>query len=213
MRFRKYVGDYWKWRYDVEGRLVPSKVSIFGWRLCLDRLPTRRNLQKRGVTFQEDNTTCGLCKKGVEEVDHLFCTCMEAWVVWAKMIKWWGMELVMPDTVKGVAETFIYGLGSLVGKEMGAYIFLVTACRPAIIVSSPSAAEECLSKNDIIFASHPRLMIGEHMSDNCKSLVWYSRQARSFKNSAFGVNAQCDDEDDSSKVILWQEHSGCGRGE
>ncbi|GKV34368.1 hypothetical protein SLEP1_g42745 [Rubroshorea leprosula] len=127
IQLRKYVGDYWKWRYDVEGRLVPFKVSIFGWRLCLDRLPTRRNLQKRGVTFQEDNTTCGLCKKGVEEVDHLFCTCMEAWVVWAKTIKWWGMELVMPDTVKGVAETFIYGLGSLVGKEMGVYIFLVTA--------------------------------------------------------------------------------------
>ncbi|GKV50472.1 hypothetical protein SLEP1_g57172 [Rubroshorea leprosula] len=89
LQLRKYVSDYWKWRYDVEGRLVPSK--------------------------------------GVEEVDHLFCTCMEAWVVWVKMIKWWGMELVMPDTVKGVAETFIYGLGSLVGKEMGAYIFLVTA--------------------------------------------------------------------------------------
>ncbi|GKU87734.1 hypothetical protein SLEP1_g2081 [Rubroshorea leprosula] len=120
-----WVGS--KMRKRSCGRLVPSKVSIFGWRLCLDRLPTRRNLQKRGVTFQGDNMMCGLCKKGVEEVDHLFCTCMEAWVVWAKMIKWWGMELVMPDTVKGVAETFIYELGSLVGKEMGAFIFLVTA--------------------------------------------------------------------------------------
>ncbi|GKV32726.1 hypothetical protein SLEP1_g41312 [Rubroshorea leprosula] len=70
---------------------------------------------------------CGLCKKGVEEVDHLFCTCMEAWVVWVKTIKWWGMEVVMPNTVKGVAEMFIYGIGSLVGKKMGACIFLVTA--------------------------------------------------------------------------------------
>ncbi|GKV19346.1 hypothetical protein SLEP1_g29624 [Rubroshorea leprosula] len=127
MQLRKYVGDYWKWRYDVEGRLVPSKVSIFGWRLCLDRLPTRGNLKKRGVTLQGDNMMCGLCKKEMEEVDHLFCTCMEAWVVWVKLIKWWGIEVVMPDTVKGVAELFIYGIGSLVGKEMGACIFLVTA--------------------------------------------------------------------------------------
>ncbi|GKV48490.1 hypothetical protein SLEP1_g55300 [Rubroshorea leprosula] len=123
----KSVGDNWKWRYEAEGRLVPSKVSFFGWRLCLDRLPTRGNLQKRGVNFQEDNILCGFCKKGVEEVDHLFCTCMEAWGVWVKTIKWWGMEVVMPDTVKGVAEMFINGIGSLVGKEMGACIFLVTA--------------------------------------------------------------------------------------
>ncbi|GLT38019.1 hypothetical protein SLA2020_122920 [Shorea laevis] len=69
---------------------------------------------------------CGLCKKGMEDVDHLFCTCMEAWLVWAGMIKWWGMEVVMPNIVKGVAEIFICGLGSLASKEMAACIFLVT---------------------------------------------------------------------------------------
>ncbi|GLT30957.1 hypothetical protein SLA2020_057280 [Shorea laevis] len=155
VQLRKDGVDYWQWRYDGEGRyavkkayellasveclledqlcklvwcrLVPSKVGFFGWRLCLDRLPTRRNLQIRGVTLQEDGLRCALCKEGVEEVNHLFCTCREAWLVWVKVIKWWGLEVVMPDTVKGVADIFIWCIGRLVGKEMGACIFLVTS--------------------------------------------------------------------------------------
>ncbi|GLU04190.1 hypothetical protein SLE2022_213490 [Rubroshorea leprosula] len=44
--------------------------------------------------------------------------------------------------------------------------------RPVVVVSSPSTAEECLTKNDIIFANRPRLMIAEHIGNNCKSLAW-----------------------------------------
>ncbi|GKU92853.1 hypothetical protein SLEP1_g6524 [Rubroshorea leprosula] len=106
IKLRKGVEDLWQWRYEVEGRyvvktayeslapedrlleeqlcnviwckMVPSKVGVFGWRLCLDRLPTRWNLRKRGVVLQEDGMVCGLCKEGVEDVNHLFCTCKEA---------------------------------------------------------------------------------------------------------------------------------------
>ncbi|GLT45582.1 hypothetical protein SLA2020_194050 [Shorea laevis] len=155
VQLRKNMVDSWQWRYDVEGRyivkraydflapveclledqlcklvwcrLVPSKVGFFGWRLCLDRLPTRWNLQKRGVTLQGDGIVCDICKEGVEDVNHLFCLCMEAWLLWVKVIKWWGMDVVMPATVKGVADIFIYCLGNLVGKEMGACIFLVVS--------------------------------------------------------------------------------------
>ncbi|GLT37855.1 hypothetical protein SLA2020_121420 [Shorea laevis] len=113
VQIRKYLADTWKWRYGVESRyivktayeilapvecllegqlckliwckLVPSKVGFFGWRLCLDRLPTRLNLQKRRVVLQGDDMMCGLCKERVEEVNHLFCTCKAAWLVWAKV--------------------------------------------------------------------------------------------------------------------------------
>ncbi|GKV26502.1 hypothetical protein SLEP1_g35790 [Rubroshorea leprosula] len=141
IRLRKVVEDAWQWRYEVEGRyvvktayeylapedrllekhlckviwckMVPSKVGIFGWRLCLDRLPTRWNLRKRGVVLQEDGIVCGLCKEGVEDVNHLFCTCKEAWLVWVMVIKWWGVEVVMPDTVRGVVDLFLWSNGEL----------------------------------------------------------------------------------------------------
>ncbi|GKV11209.1 hypothetical protein SLEP1_g22480 [Rubroshorea leprosula] len=155
IKLRKGMADSWRWKYDAEGRyvvktayefldpeecllerhlckliwckLVPSKVGFFGWRLCLDRLPTRWNLRQRGVVLQGDGLVCGLCKEGVEDVNHLFCTCKSAWLVWVKVIKWWGLEVVMPDTVRGVVDFFLWWLGSVGGKEMGACIFLVTS--------------------------------------------------------------------------------------
>ncbi|GLT58784.1 hypothetical protein SLA2020_316500 [Shorea laevis] len=153
VQLRKGEADSWQWMYDVGGKyivktaydflalvdcvlegqlcnlvwcgMVPSKVSFFGWRLCLDRLPTRWNLLKRGMVLQGDGVKCGLCYEGVEDVNHLFCTCKTAWLVWVKVTQWWGLEVVMPGTVRGVVDFFLGCLGKLVGKEMGACIFLV----------------------------------------------------------------------------------------
>ncbi|GKV49682.1 hypothetical protein SLEP1_g56420 [Rubroshorea leprosula] len=141
IKLRKGVADLWQWRYDVERRyvvkttyeflapedrllegqlckviwckMVPSKVGFFGWRLYLDRLPTRWNLRKRGVVLQGDGMVCGLCKEGVEDVNHLFCTCKVAWLGWVKVFKWWGVEVVMPDTVRGVVDLFLWSNGEL----------------------------------------------------------------------------------------------------
>ncbi|GKV17695.1 hypothetical protein SLEP1_g28164 [Rubroshorea leprosula] len=107
-------------------RLVPSKVSFFGWRLCLQRLPTKWNLQKRGVVL-EGGLMCGLCTEEVEDINHVFCTCKEVWLIWVMVLSWWGFEVVLPDILEGVAEIFLFGLGKVVGKELGASLFLVTS--------------------------------------------------------------------------------------
>ncbi|GKV27596.1 hypothetical protein SLEP1_g36755 [Rubroshorea leprosula] len=74
VKLKEGAGDVWKWVHVMDGkyvvklaydflastervledqmckligcRLVPSKVAFFGWRLCLDRLSTKNNLQK-----------------------------------------------------------------------------------------------------------------------------------------------------------------------
>ncbi|GLT34080.1 hypothetical protein SLA2020_086230 [Shorea laevis] len=153
VQIKEGVPDRWKWKYNVDGtyqvkkaydflanveslmevqlckftwcRLVPSKVGFFGWRLLLDRLPTKRNLQKRGVALQGDGLRCVLCNEEVEEINHLFCNCLEAWLVWVRVFNWWGLDVVWPNTVQGVAELFMYSMGRLVGKEVSATMFLV----------------------------------------------------------------------------------------
>ncbi|GLT79003.1 hypothetical protein SLA2020_505170 [Shorea laevis] len=37
-----------KWCKLIWGRYIPSKVSIFGWRLLLNRLATKENIFRRG---------------------------------------------------------------------------------------------------------------------------------------------------------------------
>ncbi|GKV02234.1 hypothetical protein SLEP1_g14693 [Rubroshorea leprosula] len=154
-QLKKGVNDTRRWIHDLEGkymvkkayeflaptesiledqwskliwcRLVPSKVSFFGWRLCIDRLPTKRNIMKRRVSRQEEELMCGLCCDMVEEANHLFCMCKEPWIIWVEILQWWGMETVIPNNILGVAEIFVQDVGKIIGKEMGACISLVVS--------------------------------------------------------------------------------------
>ncbi|GKV49670.1 hypothetical protein SLEP1_g56408 [Rubroshorea leprosula] len=44
----------------IWNQLMPAKVSVFTWRLCLNRLPTKDNLIQRGVDLVS-NPSCVLC--------------------------------------------------------------------------------------------------------------------------------------------------------
>jgi hypothetical protein len=59
-------------------------------------------------------------------------------------------------------------------NKYGPILFIQFGSRPVILVSSPSVAEECLSKNDIIFANRPRLLAGKHLGYNYTTLTWAS---------------------------------------
>lgn len=51
-------------------------------------------------------------------------------------------------------------------------MLLKLGSRRVLLVSSASAAEECFTKNDIVFANRPRLLAGKHVGRNYTSLVW-----------------------------------------
>lgn len=60
---------------------VPSKVQIFLWAACGDRLPTIDNLQKRGMYIPN---VYSLCYKNAESVHHIFIHCEYASEVLAR---------------------------------------------------------------------------------------------------------------------------------
>uniref|UniRef100_A0A2N9J0S2 Cytochrome P450 n=1 Tax=Fagus sylvatica TaxID=28930 RepID=A0A2N9J0S2_FAGSY len=59
-----------------------------------------------------------------------------------------------------------------ISNKYGPILLLKLGSRPVLIISSPSAAEECLSKHDIVFANRPRILAGKHLGYNHTSLVW-----------------------------------------
>ncbi|XP_065880257.1 cytochrome P450 81C13-like [Euphorbia lathyris] len=59
-------------------------------------------------------------------------------------------------------------------SQFGQIISLKFGCRPVLVVSSPSAVEECLAKNDVIFANRPKSMSGDHFTYNYVTYVWAS---------------------------------------
>ncbi|XWS14771.1 hypothetical protein CRYUN_Cryun35bG0036900 [Craigia yunnanensis] len=59
-----------------------------------------------------------------------------------------------------------------ISNKNGPILLLHFGSRPVLLISSPSAAEECFTKNDIVFANRPLLLFGKHMGYNYTSLIW-----------------------------------------
>ncbi|XP_022149457.1 cytochrome P450 81E8-like isoform X2 [Momordica charantia] len=53
-----------------------------------------------------------------------------------------------------------------IAAEYGPIFSLRFGSRLAVVVSSLDTAEECLTKNDVVFANRPRLIIGKHLGYN-----------------------------------------------
>lgn len=63
---------------------------------------------------------------------------------------------------------------SRISARYGPVLLLQFGSRRVLLVSSPSAAEECLSKHDLTFANRPHLLVGKHLGNDCTSIVWAS---------------------------------------
>lgn len=61
-----------------------------------------------------------------------------------------------------------------ISHRYGPVVLLQFGSRRVLVVSSPSAAEDCLSRNDVIFANRPHLLAGKHIGNNYTSLAWSS---------------------------------------
>ncbi|GKU93830.1 hypothetical protein SLEP1_g7393 [Rubroshorea leprosula] len=73
--------------------LFPSKVSAFNWQLVLDRIPTRMNLLRRGITKDMEEGRCAICGEADENAGHLFLNCKCARWIWKACAKWWGAKI------------------------------------------------------------------------------------------------------------------------
>ena len=83
---------------DVWHRHIPTKVSLFVWRLLRDRLPTQANLFRRNII----STTDSLCAAGYETQEnsrHLFLEYETASTLWFKICNWLGISSVIPGEI------------------------------------------------------------------------------------------------------------------
>nr|GEV56043.1 RNA-directed DNA polymerase, eukaryota [Tanacetum cinerariifolium] len=65
---------------------LPRMVTIFVWRLLLDRLPHRVNLSSRGLEIP--SIVCPVCKAVAETSDHIFYACDTTSNVWRQIRTW-----------------------------------------------------------------------------------------------------------------------------
>ncbi|GKA96144.1 RNA-directed DNA polymerase, eukaryota, partial [Tanacetum coccineum] len=71
-------------------KYVPIKINVFAWKVFLDRLPTRSNLQHRGVLVSD--LLCPLCSSAQEDSSHLFFSCRLATDIVRLVYRWWNLS-------------------------------------------------------------------------------------------------------------------------
>nr|GEV58519.1 RNA-directed DNA polymerase, eukaryota, reverse transcriptase zinc-binding domain protein [Tanacetum cinerariifolium] len=72
-------------------RHIPIKVNIFVWRLMLNTLPVRVNLDRRGIDV--DSVLCPKCQADVETINYIFFSYYMALELWAKLARWWDLYI------------------------------------------------------------------------------------------------------------------------
>ncbi|CAN1830164.1 Cytochrome P450 81C13, partial [Linum perenne] len=57
-------------------------------------------------------------------------------------------------------------------QRYGPILFLKLGCRSFLVLSSPSAVEECFTKNDVVFANRPKSISSDYFTYNYRAYVW-----------------------------------------
>ena len=66
----------WKTMWQLK---LPAKIRIFSWKACMDGLPTRLNLARRGLNIE---TMCPQCETALESTSHALIHCEKLGDVW-----------------------------------------------------------------------------------------------------------------------------------
>ncbi|GJT76979.1 RNA-directed DNA polymerase, eukaryota, reverse transcriptase zinc-binding domain protein [Tanacetum coccineum] len=78
-------------------RCIPNKIKVFLWRLSLNKLPSRVNLDLKGIDV--GSLLCPICQEDVESVNHIFFSCEMAKALWDLFAKWWELDIPFCDNI------------------------------------------------------------------------------------------------------------------
>ncbi|XP_021980661.1 uncharacterized protein LOC110876808 [Helianthus annuus] len=80
------------------------KVNFLAWRALMGKVASKVGLIERGVSIP--NNMCDRCGIGIEDVDHLFASCLFARSIWWNIFAW--IRVPFPLAASSLAAIFEY---------------------------------------------------------------------------------------------------------
>ncbi|XP_028056259.1 uncharacterized protein LOC114260377 [Camellia sinensis] len=88
----------------IWNNFAPPKVQFFMWLAWLGKVKTSSFLHRIGILSESANLACVFWHDEVETVDHLFLFCPFVWLLWSNIVRWWGLQWVLPGSVSGLLQ-------------------------------------------------------------------------------------------------------------
>ncbi|GJR90867.1 RNA-directed DNA polymerase, eukaryota, reverse transcriptase zinc-binding domain protein [Tanacetum coccineum] len=98
-------------------KIIPIKVNIHAWRVCLDKIPTRLNLSIRGIDIP--SILCPLCNTAVESTSRIFFSYPLARQVRSKVMRWWELDDI---SINGYGEWLSWLVNSRLPKHLKTFL-------------------------------------------------------------------------------------------
>ncbi|GKV41009.1 hypothetical protein SLEP1_g48590 [Rubroshorea leprosula] len=153
-QFRELINKVKLHRGEVDSwRWIHSGDSVYSAKKAYDFLSPKCFIldEKWSRVIWEGNVCCGLCHEGVEQLQHIFCDCKEVWLVWMKVLGWWGVQSVLPKDIFGLADAVVAGINGGSWTDLGPLIFLVTAWNKAAVSPIQIGFYDCWSARRPLF--------------------------------------------------------------
>ncbi|GAU24549.1 hypothetical protein TSUD_148900 [Trifolium subterraneum] len=107
LRYEEDMEEVKEWVFEhIWDSPAPSKVIAFSCQLLYDRVPTRSNLEVRGLLGADLPWECVGCVGSRESSVHLFLHCPSAMLVWKEVFRWLGVMIVIPPSLFSLFEIF-----------------------------------------------------------------------------------------------------------
>ncbi|XP_058726606.1 uncharacterized protein LOC131597964 [Vicia villosa] len=142
------------WKMDV-----PFKIKAFGWRLFLNKLPTKDLLANRGISLSYNDLLCILCGCGMEDRNHFFFSCPVVKRVWREMAIWVGKKENREEgCLANFMDWYYYFEGNKVRHKKEGIVWLATTWYMWILRNGVCFRKDKWSVNNVVW--------------NIKTLVW-----------------------------------------
>ncbi|GMP35715.1 hypothetical protein CsSME_00008056 [Camellia sinensis var. sinensis] len=89
---------------SIWNNFAPPKVQFFGWLAWLGKVKTSSFLHRIGILDGSANLACVFCQNEIETVDHIFLFCPFVWLLSSNIIRWWGLQSIIPGSVNGLLQ-------------------------------------------------------------------------------------------------------------
>lgn len=117
VRYLSFLTKLWK-------STIPSKIHVFCWIFLLNCLPTKDQLQYRGIMLDSSCLLCPFYSSVFEDVSHLFCSCAFSLGIWFKVCNWLGIEYFgVVATLEDHFGSFYANLSKVYKKQFACFFW------------------------------------------------------------------------------------------